>query len=325
MDHLPINRFDMAKPKFKISTTDCGSEKALSFWEEHLSQIGHHGQIIPHAPDEFFASAEVYEFGKSTLYFHKRSSSIYQRTSAVCAYSPLDVFVLSYLKSGDSLYEQGGRSSHVHSQDCFMFYAGEPMRSDRFNTTDAITLIFPSSFIKGWVPNPYDITAVPFSTQSNWGKALASTLNALTPDLDALAVTPDAIVDQINCLLALAAGQFTPAPKTYGRAMFCRLRQALHTHYSNPALNPALLAKEQGISTRTLYASFANSHTSFRKELFTLRIEKAREYLDDPRLNKKSILEIASLVGYHHASHFITHFRKKFGVSPAVYRKLRRS
>jgi AraC-like DNA-binding protein len=316
----------VAKPKFKISTDDSSSEEALSFWERHLREIGLGGTIIPQANEGFFASAVAYEFGKSTLYFHKRASSKYERNNIRCVHDSSDVFFLTYVKKGEAFYEQGGRDTTVQSEDCFLMYTGEPFRCFRFNPSEATTLIFPRSFIQGWVPNPCDITAVPFLRHSRWGKALSATLAALTPDLDALAVTPDAIVDQINCLLALAAGPSTfVLPSTYKRGLLRRFRQALQSHYNDPDFSPVMLAKEQGISTRTLYSTFASANTSFRKELLSFRIKKARWYLDDPRFDKKEIAEIAAFVGYAHASHFITHFHQAHGVTPAAYRKMRKT
>jgi AraC-like DNA-binding protein len=315
----------MAKPKFKVSTADRGAEEALSFWESHLHEIGLGGTISSHAESGFFASSDGYEFGKSTLHFHKRSPSRHERTQIQCARNPSDVFFLTYIRKGEAICKQGERNAIIQPEDCFLAYSGEPLCCTRVNAYEASTLSFPRSVIQGWMPNPFDITAVPFLKHSKWGKALCATMAALTPDLlDSLVVSPDDIVDQVNCLLALTGGQSTSYRKTHGPALLCRLRQAVRSHFNDPDFSPAKLAEEQGISTRTLYATFANDNTSFRKELLSFRIEKARRYLDDPRFDKKEIAEIAALVGYVHASHFITHFRQAHGVSPAAYRKKQR-
>jgi len=313
----------MAIPEYIISTDNREKDKALPFWEKHLHQIGLSGKLVPQDEEGFFASAASYAFGKSNLYFHKRSSSVFERTKNECMQSPSDFFILTYMLKGEAVYEQGGREAHVRAEDCFLTYSGEPFRCNRITGSQAITLFYPSSFIQNWVPNPCDMTAVPFAKHSGWGMALAATIKALSPDIDDLAVPPDAIVDQINCLLALAAGKPTATPGTYAQAMLTRLRQSLKTHYNDPDFDPADLAKEQGISTRTLFSAFAKANTSFRKELLSCRLEKARQLLEDVRFVNKSVAEISSLVGYIHASHFITHFRKFYGASPAVFRKKR--
>ncbi len=55
-----------------------------------------------------------------------------------------------------------------------------------------------------------------------------------------------------------------------------------------------------------------------------MKMKRARWFLDDSRYDKKSISEIAGLLGYRHTNHFITHFLRVFGDSPAAYRKARR-
>ena len=52
--------------------------------------------------------------------------------------------------------------------------------------------------------------------------------------------------------------------------------------------------------------------------LIHVRLEKAKEMLEDGR---ESIRTIANLVGYDDVYHFSKLFKKHFGVSPMYYRK----
>ncbi|MDR6224131.1 helix-turn-helix transcriptional regulator [Desmospora profundinema] len=52
-----------------------------------------------------------------------------------------------------------------------------------------------------------------------------------------------------------------------------------------------------------------------------LRMERARRLLEETEHN---VTEIACVVGYSHTSHFIASFKKKYGVTPKVYRSYRK-
>ena len=51
-----------------------------------------------------------------------------------------------------------------------------------------------------------------------------------------------------------------------------------------------------------------------------LRMEKARELLEDEDYVQLSIKEIATTVGCNDLSHFVRDFEKRFGLSPKRYR-----
>ena len=60
------------------------------------------------------------------------------------------------------------------------------------------------------------------------------------------------------------------------------------------------------------------THTTFRDYLCSVRIEKAKAYMEDPNLR---IAEIAPMVGYNDLSHFNRAFKRITSMSPSQYRK----
>lgn len=72
-------------------------------------------------------------------------------------------------------------------------------------------------------------------------------------------------------------------------------------------------------TARTLQRHLKDAGTSFRNELNLVRLELARSYLQDPRLQ---VSEIALLLGYSEHSAFTRAFKKYTGKSPVEARKL---
>jgi AraC-like DNA-binding protein len=231
---------------------------------------------------------------------------------------------LSYCNKGSIFVTQGNREAFIEAGDCFLAHSGKPL-GRRFTTgSEILSLVLPRQIIQRWLLSPLDITARSLLRVSPFGKALAASFSALTQmPLDELAIVPDAFVEQVCCSLALTAGSPKTSHSTYKRASFSRQLQALRSRCCDPDFDQATFAKEQGLSTRAIQKSFSAAGTGFRRELLLMRLERALWLLDDPRHDKMSIAEIAVQLGYRHSSHFITHFRKAYGSSPAMYRKRR--
>jgi len=77
------------------------------------------------------------------------------------------------------------------------------------------------------------------------------------------------------------------------------------------------IAKELGISERTLQRRLADEHTSFKQLLAEVRHEQALEFLSDPSLDIK---EVAYLVGYEDQNSFYRAFRFWEGDTPSHWR-----
>ncbi|MEK8129421.1 helix-turn-helix domain-containing protein [Paenibacillus filicis] len=77
------------------------------------------------------------------------------------------------------------------------------------------------------------------------------------------------------------------------------------------------VAKELGMSDRTLQRRLTDANTSFKHLLTQARHEQAREYLTDPSFDIK---EVAFLIGYEDQNSFYRAFRSWEGDTPANWR-----
>lgn len=77
------------------------------------------------------------------------------------------------------------------------------------------------------------------------------------------------------------------------------------------------IAKELGMSDRTLQRRLTDENTSFKHLLSEARHEQARAYLADPSLELK---EVAFLIGYEDQNSFYRAFRQWEGDTPTQWR-----
>ena len=94
--------------------------------------------------------------------------------------------------------------------------------------------------------------------------------------------------------------------------------------YMNPQLTVNDLANELGVSKRvishTINATMADNFYDLINEY---RIKEAQRILTENKDSKFTVLEVLYEVGYNSKSSFNTQFKKKTGMTPSEYRRLK--
>lgn len=143
-------------------------------------------------------------------------------------------------------------------------------------------------------------------------------------DRDAIAFDPafldlpnrlgdQAVSDFLTAHLASKMSAITDAP-SLGKTLVHRLTPAL----SNGSPQAAQIAREIGLSERTLYRRLADEGLTFRDVLGQAQSALAQELLRD---SDASIAEIAFLTGFSDQSTFSRAFKRWVGQAPAKYRQ----
>lgn len=110
-----------------------------------------------------------------------------------------------------------------------------------------------------------------------------------------------------------------PVPKTDNNDKFISdLNQVIDRNIDDPSLNVAKIAKELGISEKSLYRKLKDTFASSGVEYIRQRrLDRAAELLRIPQYN---INEVMYLVGFSSPSYFSKCFSNKFGMTPSEFR-----
>jgi AraC-like DNA-binding protein len=101
--------------------------------------------------------------------------------------------------------------------------------------------------------------------------------------------------------------------RLYGQARF-----VVDRHYALP-LTAAAVARALASSPRQLHRAYERSgEGTFREQLVRRRMLAAAELLAQPAI---PVADVARLVGYRQPSHFARAFARRFGCSPAAFRR----
>lgn len=133
------------------------------------------------------------------------------------------------------------------------------------------------------------------------------------------AATADAILPTANRALAatfdeILAGQLN---ELVADDLVTRCRSYLLHHLTSGEPSEAELAAAMGLSRRGMQRRLSEHGWSYKRVVDDTRTELAKRYIADPR---KSLTEIAFLLGFSEQSAFSRAFRRWLGVSPSEYR-----
>jgi AraC family transcriptional regulator, regulatory protein of adaptative response / methylphosphotriester-DNA alkyltransferase methyltransferase len=102
------------------------------------------------------------------------------------------------------------------------------------------------------------------------------------------------------------------------RRLYLLARAIVARHYRR-RLTLAAVARALSSSPRQLQRAYAQfGETTFHEDLLARRMSAAAQLLVEQR--SIPIQHVAGLVGYRQAPHFARAFRRRFGLSPAVFR-----
>jgi AraC-like DNA-binding protein len=101
------------------------------------------------------------------------------------------------------------------------------------------------------------------------------------------------------------------------RRLYLLARMVVARHYRR-RLTLATVARALSCSPRQLQRAYALfGELTFHEDLVARRMAAAAELLAEQAI---PVSDVARLVGYRHASHFARAFRRRYGVSPALFR-----
>ncbi len=103
------------------------------------------------------------------------------------------------------------------------------------------------------------------------------------------------------------------------RRLYLLARVVVARHYRRE-LTLAMVARAVASSPRQLQRAYAQfGETTFREDLLARRMAAAAELLVEQRAIR--VADVARLVGYRQAPHFARAFRRRYGLSPARFRR----
>ena len=129
----------------------------------------------------------------------------------------------------------------------------------------------------------------------------------------------DTADDKLFNVLAEVANETLEKYKQGGPSFVFQVQRAIARRLAQGTAQSERIARDLGLSVRTLSRRLADENTTFAEVLTGFRAHSAKDYLANTDVQ---ILQIAFLLGYADVSTFTTAFKRWTGQSPAKFRKL---
>ena len=111
-------------------------------------------------------------------------------------------------------------------------------------------------------------------------------------------------------------------PSEAGRAaMFLSACQVIALRFGDPDLTPDQIARDIGVSTRTLARTFAANSETIMRRVFDERVREAARLLAEPESAHRSVTDVAFACGFNDVSHFGRIFAGKMHMTPSQWRR----
>jgi len=246
------------------------------------------------------------------------------RTARAIAHGEDDVFLLYLQLTGSATFIQDGRETVIHPGDLVLLDAQRPFLC-RYGHRRHIAIKIPHRSLKARLASSSQLTARALRRRDGVC-ALASDFIRLIPEhIDALQPLAklqisEHVLDLAALALATQTGADTPAVSSGRAVALLRLRMAIESRLTDPALNPSTAAAAAGISVRYANDLLSRQGSSLGRFIVSRRLERCRSALEDPQQSHRTISEIVYAWGFSDVSHFNRRFKAAFGCSPRDYR-----
>jgi AraC-like DNA-binding protein len=238
------------------------------------------------------------------------------RTNANIAKAPVDHWVLSCCRRGETAIRMGGVSVKAPPGVPFIWSLGENFETER-TQGDSVRIFMPRAMFQ-------DIAAPLDALRGNvidspMGTVLGEYLLALEQWLpkakhDALPCLGLSVRWMIAACLAPSAERLAIADDEPSGLRAERLRQAVQKHLNSPSLGPDMLCKMIGISRSGLYRLFEHSSGVVRY-IQRQRLVRAYAALADPG-NRQTVRQISETMCFSDGASFSRAFKQEFGCRP---------
>ena len=309
----------------KLSTSDIPPRERAGWLREVICREYANVEVTSPARQMLSQDLAIHPFDNLRLSVIRSSGIGLKRRPFEPHLSSHDSYLAVVLLSGDYVLEQDGNEAVLQPGDMAIYDATRPHRIHCPRDISKLILSIPRPLLRARMAGIERCAALRISGAAGIGAVASNFMRACGQNAGALAAHESSVLaDHAVDLLTLAAASVRPGPFSLSSsraATMVRVKALIEQHLSDPALDPAMIARRAGLSARYLNGLFGEEGTSLMRHVWRRRLEQCAKDLCDPRRAGARIAEIAFRWGFGDASHFSRAFRQQFGCAPGAFRR----
>jgi AraC family transcriptional activator of tynA and feaB len=221
----------------------------------------------------------------------------------------------------------GEKDIYLDGKGFMLWDSVRPLEFQSYEGLRKVTLLVPQELLRDRVRGVDERVGESIDIEHGIGAVTASHLSTLVREAKSLESRRAEPVLDLTLELVAACLQGERGRVTTGsRARFlAEVRAYIEEHLDEADLGPRRLAEAFRVSSRYIHLLFADAGISVSAWILQRRLEQCRLELAGEGRRAATITDIAFRWGFNDSAHFCHVFKKRYGLSPRDYRKLRRS
>jgi AraC family transcriptional regulator, positive regulator of tynA and feaB len=240
----------------------------------------------------------------------------YLRTPRLIDQTPWDMFGVTLTLSGRSVIRQGLKEIVQRPGDIVLLDSARAFEYILPEGDNQIVLDIPHVLLRERLPNVDMFNCDVLRGETTFGRLLGNMLRGIRfSDLDRGDFVSSRIGSAVVDMLATAfdtelAENISPLRAT----ALEKVKKSMIERMQDPELDVGTIARENHLSTRSLYRLFAENETTAMRWLWQQRLRASYETLTSGRVS--TVSEVALMHGFTNFSHFSRSFKQAFGILP---------
>ncbi|WP_211227906.1 helix-turn-helix domain-containing protein [Spirochaeta cellobiosiphila] len=305
----------------KIWTKDYHKKQRFEAWSEALNN-SHMGWSLDKRDDTVYGYIKMHSMGR----FKLSNCSCYSpcsgsRAGTQIARENTSYYAILTVQNGYEVIKRRGKEQKISNNDIYLWDTNETLSFRSYSAIEKNTLFVEKDFLEKLFPQVTQMIGKVFDGKQGLGPFIHSNLMTLSSRFDTLDPHSTSIItDSTLELLSTWMLRLNPVTTTGHRTkLFNQISKHIKKNLNDPDLCPGKIAKDFGISLRSLHQLFSSTETSVSQMIRQQRLEQCRHEIVRNKNPKRTITEIALQWGFNDSSHFSKCFKEMYNVSPRQY------
>jgi AraC family transcriptional activator of tynA and feaB len=313
-----------------FSTTDVHARERFDYWHDVACKNIVEHDSNPECRQTFQAELQSEGLADLGLVLFENSPMTVSHTARHMAHASTDELFVCRQIAGVLALEQDNREVVLESGDFTLLDPRVPYAGKFAEGSRLLVLKFPRRLLEARVGKTQIMTArcmKPSEAENSLTSAFLAMLPRHTGRLGQAAeeIAKDQVLDLVAVSLAKGMEGSGPRISSARSLALVRLRAAIESRLTDPALDARTVAAAAGVSVRYANAVLAEESTSIMRLIQARRLARCRKALEDPLQIHRTVSEIAYSWGFLDMTHFGRKFRATYGLLPSEYRRSRRA
>lgn len=306
--------------RMSFSTAEAAQGATRAFWEQAVAavyfpldlQFGHQSQ--------FTGRLDAWSLGDLSISRNISDGLVYRRQARHLASEREECFLITLPESAEIRFAQNGQEVRCRPGACLVERSHLPYEFSHRDPTSLWVLKVPNACLKTRISRPERLATLQFDVTRGAGALFADHMRMTVDRLEevddnARATLGRHLIDLLALMVEADDRVLGSRGSSVRNGHLHRSEHFIRSHIADPRLSPSSIAETCGISLRYLHRLFEAEGTTVCDFIRNERLLACDAMLRDP-LCRRSISEIAYLLGFGDQAQFSRHYRARFGCTP---------